>query len=152
MGRPSRKLSTNVKRWRSHRSLAPARLAAHPDLGTRSTLARICGRSPQAITRCRQESSRQGGSGFYRCDLQPWRNVKRGEIWTVAGGKNHLGKPRPVAIVQDDRFDLTDSVTVCAFTMDPIDAPLFWGSLRPNAVRSANPRCVATPLRNLYPG
>lgn len=29
-----------------------------------------------------------------------------------------------MAIVQDDRFDATDSVTVCAFTTDPTDAPL----------------------------
>ncbi len=28
-------------------------------------------------------------------------------------------------IVQDDRFDATDSVTVCAFTTDPTEAPLF---------------------------
>jgi mRNA interferase MazF len=51
--------------------------------------------------------------------------VKRSEIWTVAGGKNYAGKPRPVVILQDDRFDMTDSVTVCAFTTDPTDAPLF---------------------------
>jgi mRNA interferase MazF len=30
-----------------------------------------------------------------------------------------------VVIVQDDRFDGTTSVTVCAFTTDPTDAPLF---------------------------
>jgi len=30
-----------------------------------------------------------------------------------------------VAIIQDDRFDATDSVTVCAFTTDPTEAPLF---------------------------
>ncbi len=30
-----------------------------------------------------------------------------------------------MAIVQDDRFDATDSVTVCAFTTDPTEAPLF---------------------------
>ena len=35
-----------------------------------------------------------------------------------------MGKPRPVVIVQDDRFDATTSVTVCAFTTDPTDAPL----------------------------
>jgi len=29
-----------------------------------------------------------------------------------------------VVIVQDDRFDATASVTVCAFTTDPTDAPL----------------------------
>jgi mRNA interferase MazF len=53
------------------------------------------------------------------------REVKRGEIWTVAGGKDYAGKPRPAVILQDDRFDRTDSVTVCAFTTDPTDAPLF---------------------------
>jgi mRNA interferase MazF len=51
--------------------------------------------------------------------------VKRGEIWTVAGGKNYAGKPRPAVILQDDRFDRTDSITICAFTTDPTDAPLF---------------------------
>jgi mRNA interferase MazF len=51
--------------------------------------------------------------------------VKRGEIWTIAGGNDYAGKPRPVVIIQDERFDTTDSVTVCAFTTDPTDAPLF---------------------------
>jgi len=58
--------------------------------------------------------------------------VKRGEIWTVAGGKDYAGKPRPVVILQDDRFDMTDSVTVCAFTTDPIDAPLFRLPIEPS--------------------
>ena len=51
--------------------------------------------------------------------------MKRGEIWTVAGGKDYAGKPRPAVVLQDDRFDKTDSVTICAFTTDPTDAPLF---------------------------
>jgi mRNA interferase MazF len=51
--------------------------------------------------------------------------VKRGEIWTASAGSGYVGKPRPVVIVQDDRFDATASVTVCAFTTDPTDAPLF---------------------------
>ncbi len=51
--------------------------------------------------------------------------MKRGEIWTVAGGKDYAGKPRPVVILQDDRFDMTNSITVCPFTTDPTDAPLF---------------------------
>lgn len=51
--------------------------------------------------------------------------MKRGEIWTVAGSKDYTSKPRPVVILQDDRFDLTNSITVCAFTTDPTDAPLF---------------------------
>lgn len=51
--------------------------------------------------------------------------MTRGEIWIAAGGKDYAGKPRPVVIVQDDRFDATRSITVCAFTSDPTDAPLF---------------------------
>jgi len=51
--------------------------------------------------------------------------VKRGEVWTAAGGKNYAGTPRPIVIVQDGRFDATSSVTICAFTSDPTDAPLF---------------------------
>jgi mRNA interferase MazF len=51
--------------------------------------------------------------------------VKRGEIWTASAGSGYADKPRPVVIVQDDRFDATVSVTVCAFTTDSTDAPLF---------------------------
>ena len=51
--------------------------------------------------------------------------MKRGEIRTVSGGKDYAGKPRPVVIIQDDSFDATDSITVCAFTTDETDAPLF---------------------------
>jgi mRNA interferase MazF len=58
--------------------------------------------------------------------------MKRGDIWTVAGGKDDAGKPRPVVIVQDDRFDATDSVTICAFTTDETDAPLFRLPIEPN--------------------
>jgi mRNA interferase MazF len=51
--------------------------------------------------------------------------VKRGEIWTASAGSGYAGKPRPVVIVQDDLFNATASVTVCAFTTDDTDAPLF---------------------------
>jgi mRNA interferase MazF len=50
--------------------------------------------------------------------------VKRGEIYTAAARGPYTGKPRPVVIVQDDRFDATASVTVCPFTTNPVDAPL----------------------------
>ncbi|MDE0116265.1 MAG: type II toxin-antitoxin system PemK/MazF family toxin [bacterium] len=50
--------------------------------------------------------------------------MKRAEIWTAAGGGGYAGKPRPVVVIQDDRFDATNSVTVCAFTTDPTEAPL----------------------------
>lgn len=43
----------------------------------------------------------------------------------MAGGKDYAGKPRPVVIVQDDYFDATASITICAFTTDPTEAPLF---------------------------
>lgn len=51
--------------------------------------------------------------------------MKRGEIWTVAGGGTYAGKPRPAVILQDDRFDATASITLCAFTTDPTEAPFF---------------------------
>jgi mRNA interferase MazF len=58
--------------------------------------------------------------------------MRRGEIWTIAGGGDYLGKPRPVVILQDDRFDATASVTICAFTTDPTEAPLFRLPVEPN--------------------
>lgn len=58
--------------------------------------------------------------------------MRRGDIWTVSGGKDYAGKSRPVVIVQDDAFDATDSITICAFTTDSTDAPLFRLSVEPN--------------------
>jgi mRNA interferase MazF len=58
--------------------------------------------------------------------------MKRGEIWTVAGGKEYAGKPRPVVILQDDRFDATDSITICGLTSDPTEAPLFRALIQPS--------------------
>jgi mRNA interferase MazF len=58
--------------------------------------------------------------------------VKRGEVWTVAGGNDYAGKPRPVVILQDDSFDATGSITICAFTTDPTEAPLFRLAVEPN--------------------
>ena len=60
--------------------------------------------------------------------------MTRGEVWTAAGGKDYGGKPRPVVIVQDDRFDATSSITICAFTSDPTDAPLFRLVVEPSSV------------------
>lgn len=51
--------------------------------------------------------------------------MRRGDIWTVSGSKDYTGKPRPVVIIQDDSFDGTNSITVCAFTTDATQAPLF---------------------------
>ncbi len=49
----------------------------------------------------------------------------------MAGGPGYAGKPRPIVILQDDRFDATDSVTVCPFTTTPVDAPLFRVEVEP---------------------
>lgn len=50
--------------------------------------------------------------------------MRRGEVWTVSSG-GYAGKPRPAVIVQADAFAATASVTVCVFTTDPTEAPLF---------------------------
>ena len=36
--------------------------------------------------------------------------MRRGEVWTVVGGEDYAGKPRPVVIVQEDSFDSTGSI------------------------------------------
>jgi len=51
--------------------------------------------------------------------------VRRGEVWTIAGAGDYAGKPRPAAIVQDDRFGDIESVTVCPFTANPMSSRLF---------------------------
>ena len=58
--------------------------------------------------------------------------MRRGDILTVAGGKDDAGKPRPVVVVQDDSFDATDSIIICAFTRDETEAPLFRLAVEPN--------------------
>ena len=58
--------------------------------------------------------------------------MRRGEIWTASGGKDYAAKPRPIVVVQDDAFDATDSITICAFTTDPTEAPLFRLPVEPN--------------------
>lgn len=57
--------------------------------------------------------------------------MKRGDVWTVSG-RGYAGKPRPAVIVQDDRFDATGSVTICAFTTDATEAPLFRLAVEPD--------------------
>ena len=47
----------------------------------------------------------------------------RSGLFQVA--KTTRAKSRPTVILQDDRFDATASITICAFTTDPTEAPLF---------------------------
>ena len=67
--------------------------------------------------------------------------MKRGEVWTVSGGPDYAGKPRPVVIVQDDNFDATTSITVCAFTTDETEAPLFRLPITPEAGNGLRSPC-----------
>src|SRR6266446_4205315 len=67
--------------------------------------------------------------------------MRRGDIWTVAGGKDYAGKPRPVVVVQDDSFDATDSITICGFTTDETKAPLFRLLVEPNERNGLRATC-----------
>ncbi len=67
--------------------------------------------------------------------------MRRGDIWTISGGKDYAGKPRPVVVVQDDSFDATDSITVCAFTTDATEAPLFRLVVEPSAHNGLRVTC-----------
>jgi mRNA interferase MazF len=58
--------------------------------------------------------------------------VSRGDIFTAAARGSYAGKPRPVVIIQDDRFDATASVTVCPLTTNPTDAPLIRIPIEPS--------------------
>ncbi len=67
--------------------------------------------------------------------------MKHGEIWTVAAGKGYSDKPRPVVILQDNPFDATDCITICAFTTDPTDAALFHLPIEPNETNGLRTLC-----------
>ncbi len=59
--------------------------------------------------------------------------MRRGDIHVAAARGAYTGKPRPVVIVQDDRFDATNSVTVCPLTTDSVEAPLSRIAIQPAA-------------------
>lgn len=58
--------------------------------------------------------------------------MRRGDVWTVAGGPDYAGKPRPAMILQDDGFDATASITICPFTTHSVDAPLLRLAIEPS--------------------
>jgi mRNA interferase MazF len=59
--------------------------------------------------------------------------LRRGEIWTFSGAKDYASKARPAVILQDDGFEFTGSVTICGFTTNETEAPLFRLEVTPNA-------------------
>ena len=67
--------------------------------------------------------------------------MRRGELWTAAAGQGYAGKPRPVLIVQDDRFDATDSITICPLTTTTTDVPLLRIPLQPNRANGLTTLC-----------
>ena len=67
--------------------------------------------------------------------------MKRGEIWTVAAGQGYAGKARPAVILQDDRFDATASITVCPFTTNPTELPLFRLPVEPSGGNELRAPC-----------
>jgi mRNA interferase MazF len=58
--------------------------------------------------------------------------MKRGEVWTSASAVDYGSKPLPVVIIQDDRFNENDSITICPLTSDPVSASYFRIPVTPN--------------------
>jgi mRNA interferase MazF len=59
--------------------------------------------------------------------------LRRGEIWTAAGGAVYATKPRPVLIIQADEYRSTDSVVVCPITSEPASTKFLRPPLEPNS-------------------
>ena len=64
-----------------------------------------------------------------------------GRIWTLAGGLDYAGKPRPALILQDDRFDATESITVCPFTTDPTATEFMRLAIEPDETNGLRTAC-----------
>ena len=60
-----------------------------------------------------------------------------------AGGKDNRRK-RPLLIVRDDRFDNPKSITICSFTTNPAEAPLFPLVVEPDAENGIRAVCRLT--------
>lgn len=52
------------------------------------------------------------------------KTLRRGEIWTAAGGRGGYAKtPRPGIIMRNDDFDNSESVTLIPLTSTEVDSP-----------------------------
>ena len=69
------------------------------------------------------------------------------EWWPASfrnGGRHQIGIPGRIAsefAVQDDSFDATESITICAFTTDETEAPLFRVAVEPNERNGLRATC-----------
>jgi len=59
--------------------------------------------------------------------------LKRGEVWSAAGGGDYADMPRPVVIVQDDSFSGTASIAICPLTTTDIGPAEFRAPIEPDA-------------------
>ena len=74
--------------------------------------------------------------------------MKRGELATVALSGD-FGKPRPVLVVQSDRFEDTGTVAVLLVSATLVDAPLIRLTVQPttgNGLRKASQVMVDKPM------
>lgn len=71
--------------------------------------------------------------------------MRRGEIFTAATRDPYTAKPRPIVIIQDDRFDAAASIAVCPMTIWCASTGHWWYSLaslgdaRPTRTMSTTP-------------
>ena len=84
---------------RTPRPFAQAGPSPRSDLGARRAREGLRAGSPPSVACGGTEPTRSSGSGVRRRNLRVGCRVKRGEIWTVAGGAAYAGKPRPAVIV-----------------------------------------------------
>jgi mRNA interferase MazF len=123
------------------RSPSPPGAATGRDLGARRALPGVCGGSAPSVSRGRHERTGGRRSSLHRLDLGLDGRLRRGDIWTVAGNGDYAGKLRPAVILQDDRFDMTRSVTVCGLTTNTTDAPLFRLPVTPSEANGLRAEC-----------
>jgi len=58
--------------------------------------------------------------------------LRRGDLVTVAAKGPYTAKPRPALVIQaNETLPYRDSVTICLFTTELIDAPLFRVRIQP---------------------
>ena len=66
--------------------------------------------------------------------------MKRGEIWTVSGGPDYAGKPRPMVVIQADQFSKTNSLTLCGLTSTKTDTPYARLAIEPTSLNGLKER------------
>jgi mRNA interferase MazF len=57
--------------------------------------------------------------------------MKRGDLVTIAM-QGDLGKPRPALVIQSDRLNETDTITVLPLSSSITDTPILRVSIQPN--------------------